>query len=78
MTDKSGVPVPVPSSEENTWIEINPRTNFHNMFQRKMEEHDQNFEKKYDGDLDITLIFVSVCSCAGVELWESLVIWCSS
>ena len=32
-----------------------------------MEEHDQDFEKKYDGDLDTTLIFVSVRPL-GVEL----------
>ena len=30
-----------------------------------MEEHDRDFEKKYNGDLDTTLIFVSVRSCAG-------------
>lgn len=37
----------------------NPRVNFYNKFQREAEEHDRDFEKKYDGDLDTTLIFVS-------------------
>ena len=30
-----------------------------------MEEHDRDFEKKYDEDLNTTLVFVSVCPCAG-------------
>ena len=43
----------------------NPRMEFYNRFQREMEEHDRDFEKKYDEDLNTTLIFVSVYSCAG-------------
>ena len=39
---------------------VNPRVVFYNKFQREMEEYDQDFEKKYDEDLNITLIFVSV------------------
>jgi len=38
---------------------------FYNKFQREMEEHDRDFEKKYDEDLNTTLIFVSVCSPLG-------------
>ena len=38
---------------------VNPRVEFYNKFQREMEEHDRDFEKKYDEDLNITLIFVS-------------------
>jgi hypothetical protein len=33
---------------------------FHNKFQREVEEHDQDLEKKYDEDLNTTLIFVSI------------------
>ena len=42
-----------------------PRTEFYNKFQGEIEEHDRDFEKKYGGDLDTTLIFVSVRSLAG-------------
>ena len=45
----------------------NPRMEFYNKFQREMEEHDRDFEKKYDEDLNTTLIFVSVDSHGGVE-----------
>ena len=38
----------------------NPRTIFHNKFQREIEEHDQDLEKKYDEDLNTSLIFVSI------------------
>ena len=38
---------------------INSRVDFYNKFQREMEEHDRGFEKKYDEDLNTTLIFVS-------------------
>ena len=44
---------------------LNPRVEFYNKFQREMEEHDRDFEKKYDEDLNTTLIFVSVHSRAG-------------
>ena len=39
---------------------VNPRVEFYNKFQREMEEHDRDFEKKYDEDLNTTLIFVSI------------------
>jgi len=42
---------------------VNPRVEFYNKFQREMEEHDRDFEKKYDEDLNTTLIFVSVELC---------------
>ena len=45
-----------------------PRTEFYKKFQGEIEEHDQDFEKRYGGDLDTTLIFVSVCSLAGHEV----------
>ena len=45
-----------------------PRVEFYNKFQREMEEHDRDFERKYDEDLNTTLIFVSVDFCPGVGL----------
>ena len=62
----------VPDPYEVNWNSggTDPRVDFHDRFQRKMEEHDRDFEKKYDGDLDTTLIFVSFCTRAGA--------WCSS
>ena len=62
----SGVPAPVPSSEDalRTAVTVDPKMDFHDKFRREMEEHDRDFEKKYGGDLDITLIFVSVYSRA--------------
>jgi len=38
----------------------NPRVEFYNKFQREIEEHDGDFDKKYDEDLNTTLIFVRV------------------
>jgi hypothetical protein len=38
----------------------NPRARFHYIFQREVEERDQDLEKKYDEDLNTTLIFVSI------------------
>jgi len=38
---------------------VDPRVGFCNKFQREMEEHDRDFEEKYDEDLNATLIFVS-------------------
>ena len=37
------------------------RDEFYNKFQREADEYDRDFMKKYDEDLNITLIFVSVC-----------------
>jgi len=44
---------------------VNSRMEFYTKFQREMEEHDRDFEKRYDEDLNTTLIFVSVYSRAG-------------
>ena len=44
---------------------VNSRVEFYNKFQREMDEHDRDFEKKYDEDLNTTLIFVSVKPCTG-------------
>ena len=37
-----------------------PRVDFYDKFQREADEHDRDFTKKYDDDLNTTLIFVSV------------------
>ena len=47
-----------------------PRTEFYDKFQGEMEEHNQDFETKYGGDLDTTLLFVSVRSRAGRGIWR--------
>ena len=61
------MPVSAPYPYERLWAPVgtDPRVNFHDKFQRKMEERDWDFEKKHGGDLDTTLIFVSVCSRTG-------------
>ena len=40
----------------------NPRVEFYDKFQRTVEDHDNDFIKKYDEDLNTTLIFVSTFS----------------
>ena len=61
------MPMSAPYPYERLWVPVgtDPRVNFHDKFQRKMEECDWDFEKKHGGDLDTTLIFVSVCSRTG-------------
>jgi len=52
---------------------------FYNKFQREMEEHDRDFERRYDEDLNTTLIFVSICSRAGGGalriVWNPILPW---
>ena len=43
------------------------RVEFYDKFQREADEHDHDFMKQYDGDLDTTLIFVSVLSCIRLD-----------
>jgi len=40
----------------------NPAAEFYNKFQRAADDHDRDFIKKYDEDLNSTLIFVSIFS----------------
>ena len=70
------IPVHAPSrgTALGTKRAADPRTEFYDKFQREMEEHDRDFETKYDGDLDTTLIFVSVRSRAGSGVWR-LIAW---
>ena len=55
---------------------VNPRMEFYKKFQREMDEHDRDFEKKYDEDLNTTLIFVSFCSCARGRTLSIACAWC--
>jgi len=38
------------------------RADFYDKFQHEADEHDRDFMKKYDEDLNTTLIFVSISS----------------
>ena len=40
------------------------RTEFYDKFQGEADEHDRDFMKKYDEDLNTTLIFVSTLSAS--------------
>jgi len=42
-----------------------PRADFYDMYRREAEEYDREFIKKYDEDLNTTLIFVSLASWSG-------------
>lgn len=55
---------------------FNPRVKFYDKFQREMEEHDRDLERKYDEDLNTTLIFVTVRSRAWAGPRESPVSRC--
>ena len=48
------------------------RVEFYDKFQREADEHDRDFMKKYDEDLNTTLIFVSVLS--PLQSWR-YIIW---
>ena len=49
----------------------NVRVQFYNKFQREADEHDRDFLKKYSGDLDTTLIFVSILSSLAYFISEA-------
>jgi len=40
-----------------------PRTEFYKVYRKEAEEYDKEFMKKYDEDLNTTLIFVSLARC---------------
>ena len=41
-------------------VTSNPRAEFYEKFQQAADNHDGDFVKRYDGDMDTTLIFVSI------------------
>jgi len=47
----------LPSAQED------PRAKFYDVYRREAEEYDREFIKKYDEDLNTTLIFVSLAGC---------------
>ena len=49
----------LPSAQED------PRATFYDIYRREAEEYDREFTKKYDEDLNTTLIFVSPVDFSG-------------
>jgi len=49
----------LPSAQED------PRAAFYDIYHREAEEYDRDFIKKYDEDLNTTLIFVSLADLSG-------------
>jgi hypothetical protein len=47
----------------------NPRTEFFNVYEKEGEVYDSRFGKKYDDDLNITLIFVSDFFVTRLQVW---------
>jgi len=43
-----------------------PRSRFYKDYHKVAEEYDKELNKRYDEDLNTTLIFVSCTSCSGV------------
>ena len=47
----------------------NPAVDFYNKFQRAADDHDHDFIKKYDEDLNTTLIFVRILSMRRFDIY---------
>ena len=57
---------PLCSQEKvSTPIQEDPRAKFYDVYRRKAEEYDREFIKKYDENLNTTLIFVSPTDLSG-------------
>ena len=57
------------------------RTQFYDVYRREAEEYDKGFIKKYDEDLNTTLIFVSLSRCSQIHVLTRTTGWsvfCSS
>ena len=46
-------------------VQVDHRTQFFEDYRKEAEEYDREFMKKYDEDLNTTLIFVSYALCSG-------------
>ena len=46
-------------------VQGDPRAEFYDVYRREAEEYDREFIKKYDEDLNTTLIFVSLADLSG-------------
>jgi len=51
------------------------RTRFYKNYQREAEEYDREFMKKYDDDLNTTLIFVSLALCPDTRVLSWMAGW---
>jgi len=51
--------------EQLSSAQVDPRATFYDMYRREAEEYDREFIKKYDEDLNTTLIFVSLTDLSG-------------
>jgi len=51
---------PLCSQEELSSAQEDPRAEFYDVYRGEAEEYDREFIKKYDEDLNTTLIFVSL------------------
>ena len=52
-----------------------PRNDFYDKFKREADEYDRDFIKKYDEDLNTTLIFVSVFPQVHLDCGVNLFSW---
>jgi len=71
MTRHTLVEIPCSQGEVSVPAVKDPRADFYKIYRKEAEEYDKEFIKKYDEDLNTTLIFVSlVCySNAHVLTW---------
>ena len=51
------------------------RARFYEHYHKEAKEYDRGFVKKYDEDLNTTLIFVSFVKCSGVRMLTWLTGW---
>ena len=51
------------------------RTRFYEMYRHEAEDYDREFIKKYDEDLNTTLIFVSFFCCPRVNILTGFIGW---
>jgi len=56
---------PLCSLKQLPSVQGDPRAAFYDIYRREAEEYDREFTKKYDEDLNTTLIFVSLADLSG-------------
>ena len=62
-------PTELPSTQED------PRSEFYGRYRKETEEYDKEFMKKYEEDLDTTLIFVSSVYPSGSHAFTRVTGW---
>jgi hypothetical protein len=60
MSGKKGGTTQTAPGDDSNESAHDPRTEFFKQYEEEAKAYDDQFEKKYDNDLNITLIFVSV------------------